>query len=287
MPIASGGPELVQLTVGRLQMRETSGRFIETKCSLLPAVVQYEVVFEEGRVTLPRSSGQGAVVALANNTSPPSASIKNLPLTTYGLDVDMHICLDQNATVERQAGDESPWAINLDSWTANAEVWKYLDWNAPLEYTSFVDPTDDIIFAFNKYMLRGASLAASWSNASQLIDEGLSTHQTVSGWTRPIVYHSDLRWYVGAAILELLTILVILPLFWGWWTLECDTSLSPLNIALAFQSPILRDVDPASGARGVVEKLGHRKIRLGVIERVEHIDADTKRAVGGHTSSSL
>jgi hypothetical protein len=59
-------------------------------------------------------------------------------------------------------------------------------------------------------------------------------------------------------------------MFWGWWTrgwwtLGCNLTLSPFAIALAFDSPLLRDVNSAAGAKGVVNELGNMKVKLGVV----------------------
>lgn len=283
-------PELVDLKVGILEMGNAGdgfiGRFIETRCRLLPAVVRYEVTLSDGKIDLAQIPGQGEVLAIANNTAFRNTHGEDvIPLTLYGLGVDMRICLNQNASMLRYPGVGNEWLISLDSGTANKEVWKYTNWSVPSPYTGFLDPTDDILFTFNKYLLRAATLAATWSNASQLIDKGLSVQQTVQGQTLPIVYHSDLRWYAGAAIIELLTIVVILPLFYGWWSLGSDTSLSPFNIALAFRSPVLQGANSASGGRGVVRELGDKRVAFGVIDLGEvHGSCDACIATGAQYS---
>ncbi len=43
-------------------------------------------------------------------------------------------------------------------------------------------------------------------------------------------------------------------------------TLSPMEIALAFNSPLLSDVNSASGAKGVVEKLGGMKVKFGSVK---------------------
>lgn len=53
------------------------------------------------------------------------------------------------------------------------------------------------------------------------VDQGLNSNQTLtaSQTLTQNVYHSDLRWFTGAAVLEMLAILAVAPVFWGWWTL--------------------------------------------------------------------
>ena len=55
---------------------------------------------------------------------------------------------------------------------------------------------------------RGAVLTSfgstKWKNLDGYIDPGLSTHQTIESVesVNQIVFHSDLRWYAAAAVIE-------------------------------------------------------------------------------------
>ena len=49
------------------------------------------------------------------------------------------------------------------------------------------------------------------------------------------------------------------------WKLECSLTLSPFATALAFDSPLLQDVNSASRPREIVEQLGMMKLRYGVV----------------------
>lgn len=75
------------------------------------------------------------------------------------------------------------------------------------------------------------------------------------------------RWWAGAACIEIMTIILVLAMFWGSWTLENDLNLSPFNMALAFDSPLLQDIDSVSGAKGVVRTMGDTTIALGAAAR--------------------
>ena len=41
--------------------------------------------------------------------------------------------------------------------------------------------------------------------------------------------------------------------------------MSPFNIALAFDSPIVKDVNSASGSKGVAEEIGNKQLKFGVV----------------------
>ncbi len=119
-------------------------------------------------------------------------------------------------------------------------------------------------------MLRGGIMTASWPNMTNLIDPGVSRQQRVQAeeTIHDTVFHTDLRWYAGAAIVELVTVLFVLPMFWGWWTIP-NLTLSPIETALAFNAPLLEDINSGAGAKGVVEELGSTGIRYGVVSRLE------------------
>ena len=71
--------------------------------------------------------------------------------------------------------------------------------------------------------------------------------------------------YAAAAVFELVTVLLVLPMFWGWWTLGTELTLSPFGIALAFGSPLLSSVNSAVGAKGVVRQLGNVELKYGLV----------------------
>ena len=111
-------------------------------------------------------------------------------------------------------------------------------------------------------------MSTSWANLTNLTDHGLPVEQTLQAnqTTTQNVYRSDLRWFAGAAALEILAALFVLPLFWGWWTLDSPRELSPLGIALAFDAPLLKGANSATGASGVVKQMGDMCVRYGVVE---------------------
>lgn len=142
------------------------------------------------------------------------------------------------------------------------------------------DPMPDIYASLNQLMFRCAVAAARWSNASSLIDPGLSVEQSVSAQVTSLVFKSDLSWFAGAAILELGAVILILPMFWGFWTLGTTTSLSPLSAALAFDAPLFKDVNSHGGAKGVVQQLGNVKVRFGhVLEDEDGVAEETSADV--------
>jgi hypothetical protein len=119
----------------------------------------------------------------------------------------------------------------------------------------------------NEFMFRGGVLATGWDNLANRLESGVTKSQTV-GALQEITQNickSDLRWYSGAAVMQLATALLILPMFWGWWKLECNLTLSPFATALAFNSPILQNVNSASRPREIVDNIGAIRLKYGIV----------------------
>lgn len=70
-----------------------------------------------------------------------------------------------------------------------------------------------------------------------------------------------------------MTILLVLAMFWGSWTLETDFNLSPFHTALAFDAPLFRDINPTMGAKGVVQAMGSKRIAFRLAKRFAPVDA--------------
>ena len=268
--------ETTILTVGLASWFNRSGEYRETVCELVSAVVRYNIIVEGDTIDLPNLPGQGQFVSYANITNSPF----NQPsaLGTYQL-VTAHSITDAltdglatliyaNASaILREAADL--WMIySPDYQTYNINVLKHTNLSNGLYDLNFVDPTPGIVFDFNRIMLRAAAKASSSRHHTQnLVDADIPFNQTVTALqtVQTNVFRSDLRWYAGAAVAELVTVLLILPLFFGWWRLGCHLTLSPFALALAFDAPILRGVNSAAGARGVVRELGGKRLKFGEV----------------------
>ncbi len=155
--------------------------------------------------------------------------------------------------------------------TYNSEALRHANYSNGGGDLNFYDPTPSVISKFNQLMFRGAIMAATQPQTAHLLDSDVSINQTVQGQESITqnVFSSDLRWYVGAAVLELVTVVFVLPMFWGWWTLGKNLTLSPFDVALAFDSPLLDDINSGASARGVVERIGSTRLKYGVVQESE------------------
>lgn len=123
---------------------------------------------------------------------------------------------------------------------------KYLDGENVFSASTLVfhDPTDDILASFGDLMFGSGVKAASMPNTTSLIDEGLLLQQSViaNQTVNRNIYHADLRWFGGAAALQMVAILAVAPLFWGYWLQGTSLSMSPLAIAKVSRQPSKRGV---------------------------------------------
>ena len=133
------------------------------------------------------------------------------------------------------------------------------------------DPTDEVLNNVNELMFRGGVLAGEWGkNLTHMMDDGLHTNRSFyANQTRTLnVFDSDLRWFAGAATIQIVALMLILPVFWGWWELGLvDLTLSPFHLANLFEAPLLDDVNSAASVREIIRDVGSLHIRLGLIER--------------------
>jgi hypothetical protein len=132
------------------------------------------------------------------------------------------------------------------------------------------DPTNEVLNNLNELMVRGGVLAGAWGNdLTHLMDDGLHANQSFhANQTLTLnVFGSDLRWFAGAATIQIIALILILPVFWGWWELGLvDLTLSPFHLANLFEAPLLNNVNSAAGARGIIRDVGNLHIKLGLIE---------------------
>ncbi len=86
---------------------------------------------------------------------------------------------------------------------------------------SFSDPKDFMIGSLNKLMVYAGVVAMEIRSAKDLaplLDAGVSTEHTVMGELidKHPVYNTNFRWFLGAAVLELVCICLVAPTYWGW-----------------------------------------------------------------------
>ncbi|KAJ9656512.1 hypothetical protein H2201_008525 [Coniosporium apollinis] len=145
--------------------------------------------------------------------------------------------------------------------------------------TTFCDPTQHILDRMREIAFRTAVAAASTANMAilfgntSLIDTSLPL---IKNWTQTVeyraretrtVYSISYPYLLCAVVVSLLGVVAVIPLYDGWWELGRPVSFNPLEIAKAFDAPILERVDGNPVKEQIVEQSGLERVRYGVVDR--------------------
>lgn len=111
------------------------------------------------------------------------------------------------------------------------------------------------------------------------IEEGLQLIQNhtqnvqYTGHESRTLYNTNFVYVFCAIAVSLLGVVAIAPLYRGWWELGRAVSLNPLEIAKAFDAPILERVNWNATKQQISDQAVIKRVRYGAI------DADGEGAV--------
>lgn len=128
------------------------------------------------------------------------------------------------------------------------------------------DPTDYMINQMRQIAFR-TSLQAAKDNATA--SNAIQTVQYVAHSSETI-YETNFNLVAAAASLNILAVLAIILTYRGWSALGRKFSLSPLEIARAFDAPLLRDTEYNSTWKQITERVGERHVRYGEVDEESH-----------------
>jgi hypothetical protein len=74
-----------------------------------------------------------------------------------------------------------------------------------------------------------------------------------------------------------IAILFAALLYWGWWQLGRHVSFSPIEIAKAFDAPLLQDVNTNSRAKDLLRDVGNLRIRYGAVSQRQPLLGERKQ----------
>lgn len=107
-------------------------------------------------------------------------------------------------------------------------------------FLQFHDPLDVMIGAMREIAFR-ASLQSPIDSAA--LDSNATTQQVpYAGTARHTIYVTDMWYMISAACISLISTAAVSATYYGWWELGRKVSMSPLEIAKAFDAPLLSDV---------------------------------------------
>lgn len=207
---------LMTLSTGVATWTNLNGQYVLSQCDYAPAIMEYNVVLEGTTIAFTQSTNQGRFIRFANNTQRAFIADvnKKQPSTIDALTYWLAPFVNTNATLalNAKAGPKSFYSPYSSTW--NARAMSHFDFSSSDFNLHFQDLTDKILSDYNQLMFRGAVKALQKSNTEKLMDPRVSEQQNVTA--RQVfdqsVFKTDLRWYAGAAVFELVTALL------GKWT---------------------------------------------------------------------
>jgi len=112
--------------------------------------------------------------------------------------------------------------LQLDRYFSNI-----INWNCNV---TFEDPASDILLALNEIMFRSGLAAPNATDIQNVKAVQTTTH---------VVFKTQYQYLLGAIAIMMLSVTAIISILKGWWVLGRTVSLSPLEIAKAFNAPLL------------------------------------------------
>lgn len=135
------------------------------------------------------------------------------------------------------------------------------------------DPTYYIGSGLNSLMVRSSMRAATQYLSNEASAFGTVNRTMIQPyyqhqWIRSIRYNTDWRFGGVAMGLIFLCALCVLPSYYGFWQLGRKVTLGPIEVAGAFQAPVMDHPTVASNGEvdQFVKDIGQRQVRYGQVE---------------------
>ncbi|KAK5174964.1 uncharacterized protein LTR77_000100 [Saxophila tyrrhenica] len=260
--------ETVNVVTGYSTTEDRKGTLRYTACTLVSAVGEYTVDVY-GDLAHLYDPGKPKIIALANNT-----------VVYDEIDSNSGGYRSTLAQVVARADDE--WnnyrAVYHDGVTDNlittyagaAMDQFYID--RPTTCASYRDPGPSVRRSLNSFMVWSGASAAASQNATfaayleARMDEGWAFDTTVVGAVagKQAVFQTDYLYFLAAALVEIVCIAFVAPTYWGWWRIGRPVSFSPLEMAKAFESPMLANCNSNTTGRDLAKAVGGHRVRYGV-----------------------
>jgi hypothetical protein len=132
------------------------------------------------------------------------------------------------------------------------------------------DPTDDVLAAMADIMFRTAVRVANDTNLlPNPTENNFLTNRKLEGFAigSQNVFKTHYPFLAAAAAVMALGILAVLPTFHGFWRPGRPVTFLPLEVAKAFDAPLLSWIDAPAGngeAEALVKLIGGKRVRYRI-----------------------
>lgn len=135
---------------------------------------------------------------------------------------------------------------------------------------SWNDPTPQVIAGMQEIMFRTALSVKTQSSNTWLVDgepQSIQMKQTVSAVkvSTKTVFEMDRRYLAAGAVVMIVCVIIVASTFYGWWKVGRTISMSPVEIAKAFNAPVLQGKGIHSDLDELLVAVGRRSVRYGEI----------------------
>lgn len=141
------------------------------------------------------------------------------------------------------------------------------------------DPTRDVFNMLNNVYFRAGAISG-FANSSTVSPNVSTPQRQITGYRADLdgtVYLIKMRWFVAAASIQGSAILLTATLYWGWWQLGRHVSFSHIEIAKAFDAPLLKQVNTNAGTKNLLHDVGDVRIRYGAVRQRQTFSDDGKQ----------
>ena len=248
-------PSTIQLSVQFKDQQPCKSRLQIRNCTLRSTIVDYPVIIDGDKSTIELEPGTTVVNDAVQNAPEVASNMKTGPTTLAGLYKAL------SDTYSSEADLRLLEANGYELVTSGPISTRYtmLDATSPKPYAdctmSFTDPTNDIVAAARELMFRTAIAAANTSDTQHVLSQET---------TGPLpIYKSQYLYLYIALSFTALAWLALIPLLCSWWHVGRTVSMSPIETAKAFGSPLLRSSDSNADAVKLIKEIGERAIQYG------------------------
>lgn len=243
------------------------GKLHTINCTFRLATVSYPITITNGTVTL-RPAGTNDSLSLSK--IPHEGGTTTNQFSTIG---GFYLAAIQSfgSTIILHPHPPAYWTVE------GADTMRYM-FQSNDQYNNcsitYSNPLPDIRANLRELIFR-ASVALS--NASMPL---LQTTPATDHLAR-VVYTLNPPYLIAGLCLLLANVVAVLPLYHGWWRLGRAVSMSPLETAKAFRSPLLARAGSNDELGALVSAVGETRVRYGAVPAAAARGAGEGRGRGG------
>jgi hypothetical protein len=143
---------------------------------------------------------------------------------------------------------------------------------------AWTDPTPGIIDGIRELIFRTA-IAATNTTTQQIFPATDTVALTV--------YVSHYGYLAAALIVMFLGVCLVFPIFVGWWQLGRKVSLSPMEIANAFEAPLLIENQASGDVKMLLKGVGSMDLRYGEVARLLDNSQEIRRLAIARSETTI